>query len=52
VLGAAVLVITIPKAAGDGLLDGSWDATGLLLDRFEDVEQVAKRLPYLNEWQA
>jgi 3-isopropylmalate/(R)-2-methylmalate dehydratase small subunit len=39
--------ITMPAAARDGFLDGSWDATGLLLDRYEEVEAVAARLPYV-----
>jgi hypothetical protein len=37
----------MPAAARDGFLDGSWDATGLLLDRYEEVEAVAARLPYV-----
>jgi 3-isopropylmalate/(R)-2-methylmalate dehydratase small subunit len=39
--------ISMPAAARDGFLDGSWDATGLLLDRYEEVEAVAARLPYV-----
>jgi 3-isopropylmalate/(R)-2-methylmalate dehydratase small subunit len=39
--------ISLPAAARDGFLDGSWDATGLLLDRYEEVEAVAARLPYI-----
>ena len=39
--------INMPSAARDGFLDGSWDATGLLLDRYEEVEAVAARLPYV-----
>jgi 3-isopropylmalate/(R)-2-methylmalate dehydratase small subunit len=41
--------ISLPKAAREAFLDGSWDATGLLLDRFDEVERVASRLPYL-QW--
>jgi 3-isopropylmalate/(R)-2-methylmalate dehydratase small subunit len=40
--------VAIPAAARDSFLDGTWDATGLLLDRFEDVEAVAARLPYVS----
>ena len=40
--------ITLPNAARDSFLDGTWDATGLLLDRFEEVEAVAARLPYVS----
>ena len=39
--------ITLPAAARESFLDGPWDATGLLLDRFEAVEAVAARLPYV-----
>jgi 3-isopropylmalate/(R)-2-methylmalate dehydratase small subunit len=47
--GTQTFPITLPAAAREGFLDGSWDATGLLLDRFDEVEQVASRLPYL-QW--
>jgi len=40
--------ITVPSGARDAFLDGSWDATGLLLDRYEEVEAVAARLPYVH----
>jgi 3-isopropylmalate/(R)-2-methylmalate dehydratase small subunit len=45
--GSRSFAIGLPAAARDGFLDGSWDATGLLLDRFEEVEAVAARLPYV-----
>jgi hypothetical protein len=32
------------------LLSGDWDATALLLDRYEEVEQLAGRLPYVSGW--
>jgi 3-isopropylmalate/(R)-2-methylmalate dehydratase small subunit len=44
--GTEVYPVAMPDAARDAFLDGSWDATGLLLDRFDQVEAVAKRLPY------
>jgi 3-isopropylmalate/(R)-2-methylmalate dehydratase small subunit len=44
------MAITLPAAARESFLDGSWDATGLLLDRFEQVEATKQRLPYLNGW--
>jgi 3-isopropylmalate/(R)-2-methylmalate dehydratase small subunit len=46
--GSHSFAIQLPAAARDGFLDGSWDATGLLLDRFEEVEAVAGRLPYVS----
>jgi 3-isopropylmalate/(R)-2-methylmalate dehydratase small subunit len=39
--------ITLPSAARESFLAGTWDATALLLDRFEDVERTAQRLPYV-----
>ena len=44
--------IAFPAAARESFIDGTWDATGLLLDRYEDVEKTMKRLPYLNGWRA
>ena len=45
--GALQIAITLPPAARESFLDGSWDATGLLLDRYEEVEQTMARLPYV-----
>jgi 3-isopropylmalate/(R)-2-methylmalate dehydratase small subunit len=45
--GTARFPIGMPAAARDGFLDGSWDATALLLDRYDEVEAVASRLPYM-----
>jgi 3-isopropylmalate/(R)-2-methylmalate dehydratase small subunit len=43
--------LSLPAAAREAFLDGSWDATGLLLERFEEVEAVAARLPYVSgQW--
>jgi 3-isopropylmalate/(R)-2-methylmalate dehydratase small subunit len=42
--------ISLPAAARESFVDGSWDATGLLLDRFEEVEATRQRLPYVNGW--
>jgi 3-isopropylmalate/(R)-2-methylmalate dehydratase small subunit len=46
-VGHATHPIRLPSAARESFLDGTWDATGLLLDRFEEVEAVATRLPYI-----
>jgi len=48
--GGRSLPITLPHAARESFLEGSWDATGLLLDRFDEVQAVATRLPYMT-WQ-
>ena len=51
-VGAARRQVTghMPAAARESFVNGTWDATGLLLDRYEDVRQVAARLPYLTGW--
>ena len=46
--GAASCDIALPVAAREAFMDGSWDATGLLLENFAQVEAVAARLPYVN----
>jgi 3-isopropylmalate/(R)-2-methylmalate dehydratase small subunit len=43
--------LQMPSAARDAFLDGSWDATGLLLERYDEIRAVAGRLPYLSGWQ-
>ena len=43
--------LSMPAPARDAFLDGSWDATGLLLENYEDVRALAARLPYVtNAW--
>ena len=42
--------VTLPAAARQAFLEGTWDATGLLLDRFDEVERTASRIPYLTGW--
>jgi 3-isopropylmalate/(R)-2-methylmalate dehydratase small subunit len=45
--------LTMPSTARDSFLDGSWDATGQLLEDFDQVRAVAARLPYVSgDWQA
>lgn len=40
--------LSLPAAAREAFLDGSWDATGLLLEDFDQVRAVASRLPYVS----
>jgi 3-isopropylmalate/(R)-2-methylmalate dehydratase small subunit len=40
--------LSVPPNVRDALITGAWDTTGMLLDRFADVETVASRLPYLS----
>ena len=39
--------IAIPEHVRDALITGAWDTTGLLLDRYEQVNAVSARLPYV-----
>jgi len=48
-VGSLTVPVSMPAATRAALMSGEWDATGLLLERYEDVERVAARLPYL-EW--
>ena len=48
--GGIEVVLSMPDAARQAFLEGSWDATGLLLDRYDDVRATARRLPYLSGW--
>ena len=50
--GTASYDITLPAAAREAFMDGSWDATGLLLENFEQVHAVAARLPYIGSFGA
>ena len=42
-----VLSATLPAALRDAFLGGQWNPTAMLLERFEDVQAVADRLPYI-----
>jgi 3-isopropylmalate/(R)-2-methylmalate dehydratase small subunit len=45
--GPLRIATSLPAALRDALLNGQWNPTAMLLDRFEDVRAVAARLPYL-----
>ena len=42
--------IALPAHARDALVTGVWDTTGLLLERYEEVDAVAAKLPYVSGW--
>ena len=44
--------VAMPTAARESFLDGSWDATALLLDRYEAVEETMRQIPYIRGWTA
>ena len=41
------LEIQMASAVRESMINGTWDATGLLLDQFDEIRAVASRLPYL-----
>jgi 3-isopropylmalate/(R)-2-methylmalate dehydratase small subunit len=42
--------LVLPPSAREAFLDGSWDATGQLLENYADVRAVAARLPYVTSF--
>ena len=42
--------VALPPSAREAFLDGSWDATGQLLENYDDVRAVAARLPYITSF--
>jgi 3-isopropylmalate/(R)-2-methylmalate dehydratase small subunit len=42
-----VLSATLPAALREAFLTGQWSQTAMLLDRYEEVQTVADRLPYI-----
>jgi 3-isopropylmalate/(R)-2-methylmalate dehydratase small subunit len=41
------LPVSIPENAREAFLSGNWDGTSMLLERFDEVEALAARLPYV-----
>ena len=39
--------IALPPHVRDALVTGAWDTTGMLLERYEEVDAVAAKLPYI-----
>ncbi|MCM3878342.1 MAG: 3-isopropylmalate dehydratase small subunit [Thermoanaerobaculia bacterium] len=39
--------VSIPENAREAFLSGHWDGTSMLLERFGEVEALARRLPYV-----
>jgi 3-isopropylmalate/(R)-2-methylmalate dehydratase small subunit len=48
VAGDLRMPVSIPANVRDALVTGAWDTTGLLLDRYEEVDSASKRLPYVS----
>jgi 3-isopropylmalate/(R)-2-methylmalate dehydratase small subunit len=49
-VGSAAAPIQLPDAARDAFVSGTWDATSLLLEKYDDVERAAAKLPYLHKF--
>jgi len=47
VAGDLRFAVSIPPKVREALVTGAWDTTGLLLDRYEEVDAASKRLPYV-----
>jgi len=47
-LADRVVPVGMPKPAHEALVSGAWDATGMLLDDFAEVQAVSQRLPYVS----
>jgi 3-isopropylmalate/(R)-2-methylmalate dehydratase small subunit len=45
--GSAAFEASMPSAVRDAFVQGKWDPTMMLLDKFDEVRGVAKRLPYV-----
>ena len=46
--GSFSCAVHLPAGVRDAFLAGTWDTTGMLLERYDEVRAVAARLPYLN----
>jgi 3-isopropylmalate/(R)-2-methylmalate dehydratase small subunit len=40
--------VSLPPNIRDAFVTGAWDTTGLLLDRYDEVDAAAARLPYIS----
>lgn len=48
--GPVSVPLTMPESMRSALMSGDWDATSLLVDHYEQVENVAAGLPYVSGW--
>jgi 3-isopropylmalate/(R)-2-methylmalate dehydratase small subunit len=46
--GPLTLTASMPTAVRDAFVQGKWDPTMMLLDRFEEVRAVGQHLPYVS----
>ena len=48
--GDLTVAAEMPEGARDAFVRGTWDATGLLRDRPEDIQAIADALPYVGDF--
>jgi 3-isopropylmalate/(R)-2-methylmalate dehydratase small subunit len=46
--GSLTLTAAVPAALRDAFVSGQWNPTAMLLENFDEVREVAARLPYLH----
>ena len=46
--GSITVAVSLPPAVRDAFLTGQWNPTAMLLERFDEVRAVSKRLPYIS----
>ena len=46
--GTLRITASLPPALRDAFVSGQWNPTAMLLERFEEVQAVAKKLPYVS----
>ena len=45
--GSLTFTASMPAPLRDAFVQGKWDPTMMLLDKFDEVRDVARRLPYV-----
>jgi 3-isopropylmalate/(R)-2-methylmalate dehydratase small subunit len=45
--GNLTIPVSTPANVRDALMTGAWDTTGLLMERYQEVDATAAKLPYL-----
>jgi 3-isopropylmalate/(R)-2-methylmalate dehydratase small subunit len=45
---AGTVAVALPEGMRSQLLEGAWDATGVLLEAGDAIEATAARLPYVS----
>lgn len=45
--GSVSCAVSMPQKTREALITGAWDTTGLLLDKYAEVDATAQKLPYV-----